>query len=120
MGATAGGRARIGGGVAMMTASRRPELVRKLVLVSTVLRADAYFTEMRALQQRIARTMADEMRSQAVEAFALLGGGKRDGGWDGAGRSKHAQLAILPGATHYEIFAKPALALMAKRFLVER
>ena len=43
-----------------------------------------------------------------------------NGGWDGAGRSKLAQLAILPGATHYEIFAKPALAEVAERFLVER
>jgi pimeloyl-ACP methyl ester carboxylesterase len=33
----------------------------------------------------------------AVEFFGLLGGGKRDGGWDGAGRP-NARLAILPGS----------------------
>jgi pimeloyl-ACP methyl ester carboxylesterase len=47
--------------------------------------------------------------AHAVEIFGLLGGGKRDGGWDGAGRPTSA-LAILPGLTHYTIFNAPALA----------
>jgi pimeloyl-ACP methyl ester carboxylesterase len=55
--------------------------------------------------------------SHAVEMFALLDGGKRDGGWDGAGQSKRGQLAILPGATHYNSFASPALAVVAAQFL---
>jgi pimeloyl-ACP methyl ester carboxylesterase len=54
--------------------------------------------------------------SRAVEAFALLGGGQRDGGWDGSGRPR-SRLAILPGLTHYTIFADPSLAETAIRFL---
>jgi hypothetical protein len=46
----------------------------------------------------------------------LLGGGERDGGWDGSGLSK-SQLAILPGLTHYVIFASPALANTVIPFL---
>jgi pimeloyl-ACP methyl ester carboxylesterase len=42
-----------------------------------------------------------------VEFFALLGGGLKDGSWDGSGVS-NSQLSILPGVTHYYIFASPA------------
>ena len=43
---------------------------------------------------------ADAVRTaHAVQFFELLGGGKRDGGWDGSGVS-NARLAILPGVTH--------------------
>jgi pimeloyl-ACP methyl ester carboxylesterase len=51
-----------------------------------------------------------------VEFFALLGGGLKDGSWDGSGMSK-SQLSILPGTTHYNIFASPALAATAVPFL---
>ena len=56
--------------------------------------------------------------SHAVEAFELLGGGQRDGGWMGEGRPAvgHA-LAILPGLQHYNIFASPLLAEAALAFL---
>ena len=56
--------------------------------------------------------------SHAVEVFELLGGGQRDGGWMGEGRPTggHA-LAILPGLTHYTIFASPVLAAAALAFL---
>lgn len=54
--------------------------------------------------------------SHAVELFGLLGGGKKDPGWDGAGRPK-SQLAILPGLTHYNLFVSPALAATAIPFL---
>ena len=56
--------------------------------------------------------------SHYVEVFALLDGGQRDGGWMGEGRPKggHA-LAILPGLTHYNIFASPLLAAAATSFL---
>jgi pimeloyl-ACP methyl ester carboxylesterase len=47
--------------------------------------------------------------SHAVAFFALLGGGQRDGGWDGSGIS-NARLAVLPGTTHYTIFVNPVLA----------
>ena len=50
--------------------------------------------------------------SHAVEVFALLDGGQRDGGWIGEGRPAggHA-LAIIPGTTHYDIFDSPLTPL---------
>jgi pimeloyl-ACP methyl ester carboxylesterase len=51
-----------------------------------------------------------------VEFYELLGGGKRDAGLDGSQRSS-AQLAILPGLTHYTISAAPALADTVAGFL---
>ena len=168
----------LGGGVALQVAVRHPEMVRKLVLVSTVLRSDAYYPDLRAMQKGVSGAAADQMKgtpmyqlymavaprkqdfprlldkigtfmksdfdatsqfvalktpvlymigdadmmppSHAVEAFALRDGGKRDGGWDGAGRSKLAQLAIIPGATHYDIVANPVVGVVAGRFLDER
>jgi pimeloyl-ACP methyl ester carboxylesterase len=56
--------------------------------------------------------------SHYVEAFKLLDGGLRDGGWMGEGRPKggHA-LAILPGLTHYNIGVSPLLAAVTLNFL---
>ena len=54
--------------------------------------------------------------AHAVEMFGLLGGGQRDGGWDGSGRPK-SRLAILPGVTHCTIFSDPALAATVIPFL---
>src|SRR5256712_6527650 len=56
--------------------------------------------------------------AHAVELFGLLGGGQRDGGWDGSGRPA-SRLAILPGLTHYTIFSAPALAATVIPFLDE-
>jgi pimeloyl-ACP methyl ester carboxylesterase len=58
--------------------------------------------------------------SHYVEAFKLLDGGLRDGGWMGEGRPKggHA-LAVLPGLTHYNIGASPLLAAVALDFIEE-
>ncbi len=56
--------------------------------------------------------------SHAVEFFGLLGGGKKDGGWDGSGRPK-SRLAILPGLTHYNIFMDPLMVSVALPFLQE-
>jgi pimeloyl-ACP methyl ester carboxylesterase len=47
--------------------------------------------------------------THAAEFFALLGGGLRDGGWEGSGRSD-ARLAILDGRTHYDIFESDQIA----------
>jgi pimeloyl-ACP methyl ester carboxylesterase len=59
---------------------------------------------------------ADAVRTaHAVEFFELLGGGKKDGGWDRSGMS--AQLAILPGVTHYTIFSSPLLVSTTTLFL---
>jgi len=54
--------------------------------------------------------------AHAVQFFELLGGGQKDGGWDGSGASS-AKLAILPGLTHYNIFSSPALVSAVMPFL---
>jgi pimeloyl-ACP methyl ester carboxylesterase len=56
--------------------------------------------------------------SHYVEAFKLLDGGLRDGGWMGEGRPKggHA-LAVLPGLTHYNLGVSPLFAAVALDFL---
>ncbi|MFN8623579.1 MAG: alpha/beta fold hydrolase [Chloroflexota bacterium] len=54
----------------------------------------------------------------AAETFRLLDGGLRDGGWMREGRPAggHA-LAIIPNATHYDVFQSPVLAAAAIAFL---
>ena len=60
---------------------------------------------------------ADAVRTaHAVQFFELLGGGRKDAGWDGSGMS-NSRLAILPGLTHYNIFLSPALASTVTPFL---
>jgi pimeloyl-ACP methyl ester carboxylesterase len=60
---------------------------------------------------------ADAVRMEHIMAFyALLGGGQRDAGLDGALRPM-AHLAIMPGCTHYDIIASPALAPTVTPFL---
>lgn len=69
-----------------------------------------------------ARTMlvyadADSVRPDHVtEFFNLLGGGLRDAGWDNSARPE-AQLAVLPGATHYDIVGSPLLVPAVAPFL---
>ena len=166
----------LGGGVAFWTAVKYPDLVRRLVIVSTNVTRNAIYADMLAQQGtmgpeaaefmkdtpmyqlyarvaphpedfgrllgKMGQSMAkdfdfrDEVRnlkvptlfvaadadmfpaSHAVEAFALLDGGKRDGGWMGEGRPKggHA-LAILPGLTHYDIGRSPLLAETVLAFI---
>jgi pimeloyl-ACP methyl ester carboxylesterase len=56
--------------------------------------------------------------SHYVEVFKLLDGGLRDGGWMREGRPKGAHaLAIIPGATHYDILYSPVLTAAANVFL---
>ena len=60
---------------------------------------------------------ADAVRpSHMVEFYALLGGGLRDANWDGSLRPV-ARLAILPGHTHYDIFASAGLPAAVIPFL---
>jgi pimeloyl-ACP methyl ester carboxylesterase len=60
---------------------------------------------------------ADAVRpAHIVEFYALLGGGLRDANWDGSARSV-ARLAILPGHTHYDIFASADLPAAVIPFL---
>jgi pimeloyl-ACP methyl ester carboxylesterase len=167
----------MGGGVALRTAIQHPEVVRKLVVVSTTFKRDGWYPEILEGQAMMNAEAAEPMKqtpmyqgyasvapqledwpvllgkmgemvrrdydwseevsilkaptllvvgdadavrtSHAVEFFELLGGGKKDGGWDGSGMSK-AQLAILPGLTHYTIFNSPVLATTVIPFLETR
>jgi uncharacterized protein YndB with AHSA1/START domain/pimeloyl-ACP methyl ester carboxylesterase len=163
----------LGGGVALQTTIRHPEIVRKLIVVSAAFKRDGWFPEIQAgmaqgseaaepmkhtpmyqlyssiaprpedwpvlftklgdlLRQDydwskdvtkiksptlIAIGDSDSIRpSHAVDFFELLGGGQRDGGWDGSGKSR-SQLAIIPGTTHYEIFMSAKLATIVTSFL---
>ena len=166
----------MGGGVALLTAIRHPELVGKLVVVSTVIKRSAYYPDILAQQGTVGAAAAEAMKqtpmyqlyasiaprpedwprllgkigeamkkdfdyskevaglktttlivagdadifppAHAVEVFGLLGGGKRDPGWDGSGRPA-SKLAILPGLSHYNIFNAPALASTVIPFLDE-
>jgi pimeloyl-ACP methyl ester carboxylesterase len=80
-----------------------------------------YSEEMRGLHVPTMLVCADaDMAppSHYVEAFKLLDGGLRDGGWMGEGRPKggHA-LAILPGLTHYNLSVSPLFAAVVLDFL---
>jgi pimeloyl-ACP methyl ester carboxylesterase len=164
----------LGGGVALQTAIRHPDAVRKLVAVSTAFKRDGWYPEVLAGMEQMGPAAAEPMKqtpmyqlyagvaprpedwpvlltklgellsrdydwseqvaamqvptmivvgdadsirtAHAVEFFGLLGGGKRDAGWDGSGMPD-ARLAILPGTTHYDIFYSPALASAVTPFL---
>jgi pimeloyl-ACP methyl ester carboxylesterase len=164
----------LGGGVALQTAIRHPQQVRKLVLVSTAYKRDGWYPEVLAGMAQMGPGAAEPMKqtpmyqayasvaprpddwpvlltkvgellrqdydwskavtairlpalivvgdadsirtAHAVQFFELLGGGKKDAGWDGSGMS-NARLAVLPGTTHYTIFATPTLAATVIPFL---
>ncbi len=164
----------MGGGAALQAAIQRPDLVRKLVVVSMPYKRDAWFAEQRAQMDQmnaaampfmldtpmykeyvaiapnpdnfetLMNKMGDLMRrsydwteevralpmpvlivagdadglppSHLAEFFALLGGGLRDGSWDGSGMSK-SQLAILPATTHYNALESPLLVPVVLTFL---
>ncbi len=164
----------LGGGVALRTAIQHPDLVRKLVLVSTPFRKAGWYPDVGAQMGGVNRSGFEMMRqtpmfaayaevapnpdafpdlmdkvgallgpdydwtddvkdltlptlliygdadsispSHATEFFGLLGGGHRDGGWDGSGKSS-SRLAVLPDTTHYDIFRSPLLARIVPPFL---
>jgi pimeloyl-ACP methyl ester carboxylesterase len=123
----------LGGGVALQTAIRHPELVGRLVVISTPIKRllgkigegmkdDFDFSkevaEIKATMLVVAADADIFPPAHAVEVFGLLGGGKRDGGWDGSGRP-NSRLAILPGLTHYTIGNAPALSATVIPFLDE-
>ncbi|MBS2537669.1 alpha/beta hydrolase [Catenulispora sp. NF23] len=79
-----------------------------------------YSEEIRALRVPTQLIFADaDMYSMQhiADFWALLGGGLRDAGWDGAGRPGAHRLAILPDTTHYGIFESAAMVEAADRFL---
>jgi pimeloyl-ACP methyl ester carboxylesterase len=164
----------LGGGVALRTAIQHPDVVERLVLVSTVFRRNGWHPEMTAGMDAmgpetagplmhspmyqaykeiaplvddwpvLVRQLTDLLKieydwsadiprlqmpvmivvgdadglppSHAVEFFGLLGGGKHDASWDGSGMTHH-RLAVLPGATHYNINVLPELATAVIPFL---
>lgn len=54
--------------------------------------------------------------SHAAEFFSLLGGGLKDAGLDGSGKTD-MRLAILPDRTHYDVFSAPQLATLVAEFI---
>ena len=62
---------------------------------------------------------ADAARpAHELACFGWFGGGQKDAGFDGSGRPV-AQLALLPGVTHYNVLTSPALAPIVAAFLGE-
>ena len=164
----------LGGGVALRTGIQHPDVVDRLVLVSTPFKRKGWYPEMTAgmdamgpeaadflmqspmyqAYQQIAprvddwpvlvRQVAEVIKidydwsgeipglstpvmlvigdadglppSHAVEFFELLGGGRRDAGWDRSGMTRH-RLAILPSVTHYDINMVPPLSAAVITFL---
>lgn len=169
----------LGGGVAFQVAARHPALVRRLVLVSTPCKHEAWFPEVIAGMRSMSPDSAEMMKkyqappyqayahiaprvedwpslvvrtgalvssdydwsdlvasisaptllafadadsisaAHMAEFYGLLGGGKRDAGWEGSGLPPRpeSQLAVLPGTTHYDIFMAPALLSAVNAFL---
>ncbi len=159
----------LGGGVALQTAIRHPEVVRKLVIVSAAFKREGWYPEVLASMAQMGAAAAEGMKqsplynlypgvdwaklftklgdllrqdydwskevaaikaptmiifadadairtTHVMEFFGLLGGGQKDAGLDGSGRPA-AQLAILPGLTHYNTGSSPALATVVTPFL---
>jgi pimeloyl-ACP methyl ester carboxylesterase len=105
-------------------APRPQDFGRLLDKIGTAMAQDFDFSEeLRAIQVPTMIVCADaDMAppSHYVEAFKLLDGGLRDGGWMGEGRPKggHA-LAVLPGLTHYNLGVSPLFATVALDFLTQ-
>ena len=164
----------LGGGVALRAGIQHPDVVERLVLVSTPFKRSGWYPEMTAAMDVMGGEMAEQLKqspmfeayqqvapnvtdwpklveqvttllkldydwsaevpklpmpvmlvigdadglppAHAVEFFELLGGGLRDANWDRSGMTKH-RLAILPGATHYDINLTPALSAAVVPFL---
>ena len=159
----------LGAGVALQTAIRHPESVRKLVVVSAAFKRDGWYPEVLAVMAQMGPVAAEQMKqspryklypnvnwavlftklgdllrkdydwskqvaaikaptmivfadadavrpAHVIEFFGLLGGGQKDAGLDGSGRTEN-QLAILPGLTHYNTSSAPVLTTVVAPFL---
>jgi pimeloyl-ACP methyl ester carboxylesterase len=164
----------MGGGVALQTAIRHPEVVNKLIVASTPFKRNGFYPEILVQQAQVGPEAAEMLKqtpmyklyasiapkpedwkrlltkigeamkkdydwsesiktikvptlviaadadifppAHTVELYGLLGGGQRDAGWDGSLRSAN-HLAIIPDATHYNLFLSPALSATAISFL---
>jgi pimeloyl-ACP methyl ester carboxylesterase len=106
-------------------APRPADFPRLLDKIGAAMAVDFDFTEdVRGLQVPTLVVAADADMAPVthyVEVFQLLDGAQRDGGWMGEGRPKggHA-LAVLPGLTHYDLFASPLFAAVTLAFLDQR
>lgn len=105
----------------MRLAPRKEDFPKLLTKIGEMMAVDSDWTkDVANINASVLLIAADAdmfKTSHAVEMYELLGGGQRDGGWDGAGRPKNVQLAILPGLTHYNIFMSPALLPTVLPFL---
>ncbi|MGW1725738.1 alpha/beta fold hydrolase [Streptomyces sp. NPDC002306] len=164
----------VGAGVALRAAVQHPDLVRRLVVLSTPARRDGWFPEVLAQMDAMSAAIAEPLKQSPLyalyarlaprvedwpvlvgkvaelnrrdydwtdeiakitapvllvfadgdairpahiwEFYALLGGGLSDPGWDASTRSA-ARLAIVPGATHYDVLASPLVAATVTPFL---
>src|SRR5437763_574610 len=98
-----------GFGTFEMFAALSPALTEKYQVIGV----DLYGHGRTALTDRPLRFehMADDLPpSHAVAFFTLFGGGLKDAGWNGE-HLISSQLAILPGATHYNIESRADLLL---------
>ena len=164
----------LGAGTALRTAIQHPEVVRKLVVVSTPCKRNGWYPEIRAAMSQMTSATGEMMKPSSIyktyvrvsprpgdwpilvgkmgdmlrreydwsdevarltapvmlvfadadsvpvahmaEFYGLLGGSRRDGGWDGSGMQPN-RLAVLPGLTHYNIVVSPVLAATIAPFL---
>jgi pimeloyl-ACP methyl ester carboxylesterase len=164
----------MGGGIAFRFASQHPEVVRRLVMVSTPFSRDGFYADMLPMQTAVGAAMFEQMKEtpmyqhyaklaphpeefptlldelgelmrkpydwsadaakltmptllvygdsdmmrpeHEVEFYKLLGGGQKDGGWMRENMSRN-RLAIVPDATHYDIFDSPLLVPTLRLFL---
>jgi pimeloyl-ACP methyl ester carboxylesterase len=101
-------------------APRPEDFPRLLGKIGVSMAKDFDFTEqVRGLKMPVLYVTADADMfppSHAAEVFSLLGGGQRDGGWQGENRGPN-QLAIIPGTTHYSVFMSPVLLAAVLPFL---
>jgi pimeloyl-ACP methyl ester carboxylesterase len=165
----------LGGGAALQTAIRHPDLVRRLVVVSAPFGRDGWYPDVLRGMAGVTAAAAESMKpspiyqlyarvaprpedfpslcdktgrllgqdydwseqvralpmpallafadadsigpAHAARFFSLLGGGDHDPGWDGSAGRTSSRLAILPGATHYDVLGHPALAPAVLSFL---
>lgn len=61
----------LGGGVAFQTAIRHPTVVRRLVMVSSVVRSGAYYPEIRAQQLQVGAAMANAMKGTPMHSVYM-------------------------------------------------
>jgi pimeloyl-ACP methyl ester carboxylesterase len=164
----------LGGMASLQCASRHPDVIRRLILISIPFRRSAWYPEVLAAFDQMGRAGFEQMRhspayaewakvapdpdsfpelmdktgellrqpfdwteqirqltmpvqliygdadsmpvAHAAEFYALLGGGISEPGWDGS-FVPHHRLAVLPGQTHYTVFAAPLLTPVVADFL---